>query len=267
MKKNHFIFGYAGNKRREVDDIVQNTPLNNVTTIVEPYCGTSALSCYLSILHPNRFVYHLNDNDSKLIELYEILKDPIKTKQLEDDYNECIKDMTKEKYHSIIDSGAMLGYILARKHYYMRVGAYSTTRQPTKGSFINSIIVKFLQTENVKITNIDGESVMKDYISQSDTIIYLDPPYLKTSNKAYYNNCSNLFSIYKYLETDDIKNYKSKIYLHVLKNPNLYDKIKNSFGLIYYKQKHYGWHNHNGKTRDPVIHELFRNREEGILFL
>lgn len=257
MKKNHFIFGYAGNKRREVLSIVSHLNLDDITTIVEPFCGTSALSCYLSQLYPNRFIYRLNDIDSKLIELYYLLQNEEKTKKLEDDYNECIKDMTKEKYHEIIDKNDMLGYTLSHKHYFLRPCNYSTTRSPTKGYFCNTPIIKFLRNETIEISNIDGEAVMKEYKQSPTTIIYLDPPYLKTYNKAHYANNMNFFGIYTYLESPDIKNYKCQIYLHILENADLTNKLKFNFNLLYSEPKSYyikGMH----KARKSVIHQLFK---------
>jgi len=258
MNKNHFIIGYAGNKRKEVGKIVPYMSLDDVTTIVEPFCGTSALSCYLSQIYPNKFIYRLNDNDERLIELYFLLQCPIKTKQLEDDYNESIKDLTKEKYTEIINSGSMVGYIMARKHYYHRVGVYCTTRKPTIAHFCEAPIIKFLRTETVEISNIDGEAVMKEYMKSPTTVIYLDPPYLKTDNKAYYSKHSNLFGIYKYLECYDIKNYKCQIFLHILENADLYNKIKFNFNLVYSEPKMYCWGSDANKKRKPVIHQLFK---------
>lgn len=257
MKKNHFIFGYAGNKRQEVLSIVSHLNLDDVTTIVEPFCGTSALSCYLSQLYPNRFIYRLNDIDSKLIELYFLLQNEEKTKKLEDDYNECIKDMTKEKYHAILDDGDMLGYVLSHKHYYMKVGTYSSTRKPSRGNFCDTAIVKFLRNETVEISNIDGASVMKEYMQSPTTIIYLDPPYLKTYNKSHYANSLNFFGIYTYLESPDIKNYKCQIYLHILENADLTNKLKFNFNLLYSESKMYYLAGIR-RTHKNVIHQLFK---------
>ena len=258
MNKNHFVFGYAGNKRREVGKVVPYMNLEDVTTIVEPFCGSSALSCYLSQLYPNRFIYRLNDNDERLIELYYLLQCPIKTKQLEDEYNECIKTMNKEIYDSIVKEGKMLGYVLARKHYFRRIGQWCSGKKISHGNFCDAPIVKFLRTETVEISNIDGEAVMKEYIASPTTIIYLDPPYLKTANKAYYAKHDNLCGIYKYLESYDIKNYKCQLYLHILENAELYNKIKFNFNLIYSDPKLYGWGGGDGKIKKSVIHQLFK---------
>ena len=57
MKKNHFFMGYAGNKRNEVGTIYDSIKdkLTDIEYIVEPFCGTSAFSYYMSLKHPKKF--------------------------------------------------------------------------------------------------------------------------------------------------------------------------------------------------------------------
>jgi hypothetical protein len=78
--KNHFFFSYSGNKRDEVETIHEalKNNLNNITTIIEPFCGSSAFSFYIASLYPGRFNYILNDNNKYLIELYTIAQSPRK---------------------------------------------------------------------------------------------------------------------------------------------------------------------------------------------
>ena len=76
--KNHFCIGYKGNKREEIKEIIKDIDFTNIKYIVEPFCGTSALSYHLSLLYPNKFKYILNDNNNNLIKLYNIMKDPKK---------------------------------------------------------------------------------------------------------------------------------------------------------------------------------------------
>ena len=45
--KNHFFFSYCGNKREEVEHIYNLLDLNNIDTIVEPFCGSCAMSYYI----------------------------------------------------------------------------------------------------------------------------------------------------------------------------------------------------------------------------
>lgn len=41
--KNHFIFSYAGNKRNEAENIAEKINFDNITTIIEPFCGSAAI--------------------------------------------------------------------------------------------------------------------------------------------------------------------------------------------------------------------------------
>ena len=68
---------YAGNKRNEVEGLYNEIKdqLNDIETIIEPFCGSSVFSYYLSLKHPKNFKYILNDNNKKLIKIYKIMKD------------------------------------------------------------------------------------------------------------------------------------------------------------------------------------------------
>ena len=55
--KNHFFMGYAGNKRNECEGLYNEVKdkLSNIKTIIEPFCGTSSFSFYLSLKHPIKY--------------------------------------------------------------------------------------------------------------------------------------------------------------------------------------------------------------------
>lgn len=71
--KNHFITPYSGNKRNEAENIYNTTKdiynYEDIETIIEPFCGSCAYSYYLSLKHPNKYKYILNDNDNNLIKI------------------------------------------------------------------------------------------------------------------------------------------------------------------------------------------------------
>ncbi len=82
---NHFIFSYAGNKRSEfkyLDNIIDNIDIYD--TIIEPFCGSSAISFNLWLKHPNRS-FVINGNDKDLIKVYNLIKMKI-LKPLKIDY-------------------------------------------------------------------------------------------------------------------------------------------------------------------------------------
>jgi len=101
MNKNHFYIGYAGNKRTECKDIYDSINFNNIETIVEPYCGTCAISYYISLNKPN-MKYILNDSNDFLKEMYEILIDDIKKGKFKEEYKKIVSDIDKIKNNLFI---------------------------------------------------------------------------------------------------------------------------------------------------------------------
>ena len=81
-RKNHFFFSYFGNKRNEIDNIFNSIKNYDIEYIVEPFCGSSAFRYHMSIKHPGRYTYVLNDNNTLLIELYNIMSDDKKTRRV-----------------------------------------------------------------------------------------------------------------------------------------------------------------------------------------
>jgi site-specific DNA-adenine methylase len=102
--KNHFFISYAGNKRNEFNLAYEQIKdrLENIEYIVEPFCGSSAFSYFLSLKHPKKFKYILNDNCRQLIECYKIFQDDEKREELIKQVNEMNVDLTKEKYDAIV---------------------------------------------------------------------------------------------------------------------------------------------------------------------
>ena len=211
--KNHFFFSYWGNKRNEVETIHEALKGNfkNITTIVEPFCGSSAFSFYIASLYPGRFKYILNDNNKYLIELYTIAQSPQKFENLVERLRKLLHNINKEKYLSIIKHDNLDGYIISNYIYAIRAGLF-----PNKGKikpidgFINAPIIQFLRNENVKITNNDALHCYETYKTSKNNLIFLDPPYVMLNNDFYANATLN---IYEYLHHHSIKKEKAFIVL------------------------------------------------------
>jgi len=125
---NHFFFSYAGNKRQEIKIIYDEIEpsLKDVKTIIEPYCGTSAMSYYISTKHPKEYKYILNDNNKMLIMLYKLVQEGTKEKEVEDKinkyiikFNECKTNEERKIYYNSIlkDNGCICSYIFINKYY------------------------------------------------------------------------------------------------------------------------------------------------------
>lgn len=204
--KNHFIFSYDGNKREEVECIYQiltnNNLLNkNITTIIEPYCGTSAMSLYISLQYPKKYKYILNDNCQQLIELYEIMNDSDKLKEFIEKVNNMffIDDddnfISKPEYLELIKQKNVYSYFIKNKFYKMRKGLYPID-QCIKRLDINKIlkipIIHFLQTEDIRFSNKDALEVLLEN-NNKNSLSLVDPPYLLVSNDCYESHTTNIY--------------------------------------------------------------------------
>ena len=123
---NQFFFGYAGNKRKETQKLYEHveSKLKHINTIIEPFCGTSAFSFYMSTKHPLKFNYILNDNNKHLIELYKIAKEDDKLKNLVNELNILVIDIDKIKYQEIIKKDLLTSWIIKNTIFAIRPGLF-----------------------------------------------------------------------------------------------------------------------------------------------
>ena len=256
-KLNHFFIGYAGNKRKERSEILEEilkNDINNIKTIIEPYCGTSAISYYLSLHYPKRFQYVLNDNNNHLIDLYKIASDEEKLKELVEKLNNLIIGLDKEKYNKIIKENTTEAWIIKNKIYAMRAGLFPTTKKTILQNFnymFDCPMINFLRTEKIILKNIDGVEILKEYGNKKDCLLFIDPPYLTECNDYYHDSNVN---IYEYLYNNNIKSFTSNILL-VLSNNWIIkllfkDDIKNT-----YDKKYEG-------SKKKTDHFIISNRKE-----
>ena len=73
----HFIISYPGNKRKEYIYFRDNINLDGIKNIIEPFCGTSAISFNLWLEHGDKFNYYLNDNSNNLYNIYILMKEDV----------------------------------------------------------------------------------------------------------------------------------------------------------------------------------------------
>ncbi len=224
--KNHFIIAYNGNKRDEAEEIYKHVDFSKIETIIEPFCGTSAMSYFISTKHPKKFKYILNDNNIFLVTLYKILKDELEIDKFNESVEKFIKkfntfteDEPRKKFYleqlQILDG--VLGYFLRNKYYNIRPGLYpniKSNKQLKPFNMRDYPIYQFMKNENVIVSNRDGVELIKDHMSDQKCIIMLDPPYLNSENHFYENPSTD---VYEFLLNNNINNMKAKIVL-VLEN-------------------------------------------------
>ena len=84
---NHFIFTYLGNKRNEfkhINNVMDD--IDNYDTIIEPFCGTSAISFNIWLKHPNK-KFILNDNNGNNEDILKTDIDPFYLKKINEEIN------------------------------------------------------------------------------------------------------------------------------------------------------------------------------------
>jgi len=256
MNKNHFIFGYVGNKRGEVKQILECIEdIEQYDTIIEPFCGSSAFSYQLSLLYPNKFKYILNDNDTLLINLYKMMKnDDIKELKELEDKTRWFRDnhINKKDYDELMKNKKidLFAWFVSVYIYQMRPGICPISRKPTKvGDFSKIPVVEFLKKENVEIYNIDAIDIYNKYSNDKKALIFLDPPYLMASNDFYGNTDAQ---IYEYLFKNNIKNSLCKVVL-CLENTFIIKLLfKNEKQTTYQKK-------YNGFRKKTVEHVVITN--------
>jgi site-specific DNA-adenine methylase len=234
MFKNHFFLGYAGNKRQEFTKIYDEfKKLNNITTIYEPFCGTSAFSYFLAREEPKKYKYILNDINKHLINLYEIARNEEKFKLLVEELNNIIIDLNKEKYLKIIKEDTLTAWIIKNKIYTIRAGLFPLNYKPINFEYLYKVpIIQFLRNENITFTNEPITSIKEEY-NNKNTCIFLDPPYLTECNDFYDGSNSN---IYEYLSNNEIKKFKCKMLIVLSDNWIIRLLFKKYIKVIYEKK-------------------------------
>lgn len=237
--KNHFYISYAGNKRNEVNDIYNNLNLEGIDTIIEPFCGTSAISYYLWTKHPE-LTFILNDNNKYLLEMYNIIIDDVKLDEFEKTINETYLPIIKhkEEYNKVVKQNNIYGWFISSKYYSIRPGLFPLNNPFNLINIKQQPIYDFYKKANIQFLNEDGILTYNKYKTQSNNLIIMDPPYLQTCNDFYKNKDVN---IYEYLYDHNIKNEKAKIYL-ILENIWIIkllfkDLVKSTYDKIYQTSK------------------------------
>ncbi len=201
----HFPCRYPGNKRKEVKHLEEHIDFTGIKTIIEPFCGTSAMSYFLS-KKLTGVKYILNDIDKDLIKIYDLLKtvnseeiiyqinlikDRIKCKE---DFNEIAKEYKEDN--------CVYKYIyLTKSSFFGTRNLYSTTRKmsplPFKFNKEQLEFIKFVKSENVIIKNLDWKEIYDQYKDDKESLILMDPPYLMSFNDFYIKNVG-FQNVYEY---------------------------------------------------------------------
>lgn len=251
--KNHFYFGYEGNKREEVEIIYEKLNFDGITTIIEPFCGSCAMSYYIS-LNKKGLKYILNDNNIFLKEMYEIMIDDNKIKEFEDLFYETIKyiNKEKEKYIEVVKKNNLIGWFIKSKIYSIRPGLFPSIKLNifnTKLKLKETPIYNFYNNNDIEFYNKDWFEIYNEYRNNKECLFLFDPPYLSTCNDFYMNATVN---IYEYILYNDIRKENAKIYF-ILEKMWIISLLFKDYNIIEYDKRYLG---HKKKN---VKHIIIRN--------
>lgn len=243
---NHFIIPYIGNKRGEYKEFIKNIEdINKYNIIIEPFCGSSAISFNIWKDDINKDkIYYLNDNDKILIEIYKLIKnenpDDILIK-----LNDILKTITdkeiflkefKKKDKSIYE------ILFFKKYYAMREGLYPIIERFKNGFKFNKeqlLFIDFIKSDNVIISNNEWIDIFDEFKDNENALFIFDPPYMNSCNDAY--DLGNIYkkniNVYEYFFNNDFNNYKSHI-VFILEDMWVVkllfkNNIKNSYFKLY----------------------------------
>lgn len=237
---NHFIYPYTGNKRNEfkyLNNVIDD--IDNYDTIIEPFCGSSAISFNIWLKYPNK-KFILNDNNNDLIKVYDLIKnEDIETiknrlldikKNINNDKN-IFNIMFKNFKNS--EEPDIYQYIYFNKFNGKNiVGLYKEckfkdfTKQQYK-------FFEFIKTANITFINNDWYDVFKDYSNDEKALIIIDPPYLLSYNQYYKYFNTN---IYEFFFNNNINQYKAKLILILENNWIIRLLFKDKKSFTYDKQ-------------------------------
>jgi hypothetical protein len=172
-----------------------------------------------------------------------------------DDLIEIHKNINcKEDYDKLKKDDKIEKYLYINKIYSIRPGLYNVRKKADNSKFETMKecdILKFLRTENVKISNNDGLEIFNTYKNNKKALIFLDPPYMGADNDCYGNPS---FQIYEELSINDITKYKSFIVVCIY-----YFWISK---LLFSKYEHIKYEKIYQTTKKKIEHILFTNRKE-----
>lgn len=211
---------YMGSKVQELDKIINNLPLN-FNKFIDVFGGGGSVSLAMLQEYPTKQIFY-NDVDKEMAELFEILKSKDKTKKLINDINDIrstIKNNRREIFDSYVYPDLPKRFYLAKTGFRGNHMNHLPNLRDGKLDSVNfdlSYLTKYnnKMLQRLKITNNDCFEVIEQYRNDEDAILYMDPPYISTSQNQYKNKFS-VAQIERIAQIFKDKTVKCKLMLHI----------------------------------------------------
>ena len=253
---NHFIFPYHGNKRREYEHIKHYINLNGIRYIIEPFCGSSAISFLLWEEHPE-LTFFLMDSDWDLMRVYTEIKEKT-PEEIKNNINAVLNIEDETYFKNLVEvySGKKKISITKEKKAEIEANIYNfmvykmslklgrifEKRKEFKLNKRQLKFIEFIKSDNVHFLRSDWFQSFTTYCNTKDSLIILDPPYLMAYNGFYDLQAQMGYTnIYEYLADHKICNFGAKIMLVLEENwitrLLFKDFIKATYGKVYEMSK------------------------------
>lgn len=221
-------FNRLGSKTVDIKHFKSYLP-TDVKIIVEPFCGTSAVS-RIHYFDTNKYDYHLNDLDKNIYTLMNNMNAYIALyDEIYNEYNNIHKlnNMTERDFgkllkNRITDESNISQILLSEVYNNIKCGRYF--RMPKKNVNPNDSLI---YNKAIK-TNCDYKIILEQYKNNKDAFLFLDPPYLFSDNSSYRpnNNGTDITHIYVHI-LEYLKKCKCKVMLIINKLDILVYLFKN----------------------------------------
>jgi hypothetical protein len=221
----HFVIPYAGNKRNEYKSIKDFIKFDGIQNIIEPFCGTSAISFNIWLEYGDKFNYYLNDNSADINLIYNLIKneEPDNVLLKMNELKHIIKGKEDflnlfSKYKNDVIKDPIDLIVLTKLSSQSRIGMYGGDNRKPKADYkytnLQRQFYEFIKSPNVFFSNNEWINIYDKFKDDEETIIIFDPPYLSLCNDFYQNKSVD---IYEYVFYNPIKNNKANIYF-ILEN-------------------------------------------------
>ena len=197
-----FYFPYEGNKKSEINNIDEFIDLNLYNTICEPFGGSLAFSRYC-YKHNENLKFIINDIRDDLTflcnnlhkfkdEVVQGVKDKIKELDSKDKY-----DLYVKYYQPTNDIETMIKILHDNKNYCLHKGVFPKNRKVTLKDFDNRTKNTDSFFKKHTYLNKDYHEILESVKNDDKTLVFLDPPYLLSSEGFYNGNKDE--EIWRYL--------------------------------------------------------------------
>lgn len=209
------LLKYPGSKWRIADWIISHFPEHKV--YCEPFFGSGAVFFNKS----PAYIETINDLDGDIVNLFRVCRDYPETlaRLIEmtpfarDEFRDCYEksdDSIEQARRTIVRYHQSFGTSNSSRNSWRNVQTYGGPRCATMWNYLPQSIMECVgRLKEAQIENIDAVELIRRY-NDKDTLIYCDPPYLKSLRKSNIYACE--MSDEKHLELlDALKKSRSMV--------------------------------------------------------